>query len=70
MASSERVKMKTQSIAVQHNATETVFQLYVQTEVEKKDFQCQCPNGELDAPSCQQVFSPTDEYESFFHLWA
>lgn len=60
------VKMKTQSIAVQANATETVFQLYAQTEVEKKDFQCQWPNGELEAPSCRQVLSPADVYESFF----
>ena len=54
------------SVAVQANATESVFQLYAQGEVEKSDFQCQWPSGELEAPACRQILSPASPTESFF----
>ena len=59
-------KKEMHSVAVQANATESVFQLYAQKEVKKSDFQCQWPCGELEAPACRQILSPASPTESFF----
>ena len=62
----EPSKPRSQSVSVQANATETVFELFAQREEEKVDFQCQWPGRELDAPACRQVLSPADRFENFF----
>ncbi|KAJ7308511.1 hypothetical protein OS493_040411 [Desmophyllum pertusum] len=55
---------KVHSVAVQANATDSVFELYAHREEEKNDFQCQWPCGE--APACRQILSPAHIAESFF----
>ena len=55
-----------QLVAVQANTTDSIFQLYDKRQVKKRDFQCQGPCGDLDAPVCQQILSLAYNSGSFF----
>ena len=57
---------KKNDVAVQANATTSVFQLYAERQVKTKDFGCQWPSGELEGPACMQILSPTHDSENYF----
>ena len=52
------------SVAIQANSTESVFELFAQREEKKVDFGCQWPCGE--AAPCTQLLSPARIDERFF----
>ena len=53
-------------VAVQANATKSLFQLYAERQVKTKDFACQWTSGELEGPACTQILSPAHDPENFF----
>ena len=59
-------KSEKNDVAVQANATKSVFQLYAERQVKTKDFGCQWPSGELEGPACMQILSPAHDSENFF----
>ena len=57
---------KKNDVAVQANATMSVFQLYAERQVKTKDFGCQWPSEELEGPACMQILSPAHDSENYF----